>query len=95
MLAESMRPAPREVVGKALVKLRMLTASRDPGATSTALMMAAYADELADLPGDAVMAGIAAWPRTNKFWPTLAELRAECAKHCEHRLMIAEAVGAR
>ena len=68
---ESLRPASEDFILAELGRLRALTVSRDIG-QDLALVFAAYADELAQYPADAVREVLRGW--RGKFWPTWAEL---------------------
>lgn len=72
--AESMlQPAGEGLIVAELGRLRMVTVSRDVG-QDLALMFAAYTDELSRYPADAIRDVLRAWPRTQRFWPSIAEL---------------------
>jgi hypothetical protein len=59
------------------------------------MMLGAYIDALRDHPGDALRAALRAWPRTNKFWPTLAEIEDAVSALTNSRRMIERAVNQR
>jgi len=84
--------APRGEVLRALALMRSSTIARPSAETDTVLILAAYADELDEFPGDAVLAAIRAWPRNNKFWPALAELIETIGPFWEQRRWLAEAI---
>jgi hypothetical protein len=50
-------------------------AARERSGDDVAMLIAVLARELADLPGFAVRAALARWRRSEKWWPSLAELR--------------------
>ncbi len=70
---EMLRPAHPKLILKELARLRMLTVSRDIGA-DVELLLAAYTAELRDYPADIITEALRAWPKTQRFWPSLAEL---------------------
>jgi hypothetical protein len=88
ILEEAMRPALRVELIKALGRLRALTISRTADGAESAMIFTAFADELAEWPGDAVMSALAEWPRTHKFWPTLSEILDEVRKLADVRLAL-------
>jgi len=88
ILEEAMLPAPRVEVIKALGRLRALTVSRSTDSAEGAMIFAAFADELAEWPGDAVISALAKWPRKSKFWPALAEILDDVRETAEERLAI-------
>lgn len=89
------RPAPKESVVTALIKVRLLTTGQSSQSDRAAqLALEAYAEELADYPGDAVLTALQAWPRKNKWWPALAELVALIEPLCERRRWLTEAINA-
>lgn len=67
-------PCSRSRLLAELARLRTLTVSRDPGAADLELIFAAYADELADYAEDAIVDVLRGWAKTERFWPSLAEL---------------------
>ncbi len=92
VLDAAMMPAKRAETVKTLVRLRLLTVARAATEDDVSMTLAAYADELADLPADAVRVAASMWARANKFWPSLAELRSGAERLCKHRLMLTEAI---
>lgn len=56
-----------------LARVRVMTASRDIG-LDLQMALAAFVDELMRYPADAVTEVLREWPRTQRFWPTMAEL---------------------
>jgi hypothetical protein len=71
---EMLRPTREDIVLAELRRLRAVTASREIGQDTLALTFAAYADELLQYPADAVRTVLREWPRSNRFWPSMAEL---------------------
>lgn len=69
-----LQPAPAQLILAELTRVRALTISRDQSTADLELVAAAYADELREFPIDAVKGVLREWPRTHRFWPTLAEL---------------------
>lgn len=70
---EALAPANEDFVLAELARLRALTVSRDIGQDLT-LVLSAYADELMRYPADAILEVLRAWPKSNRFWPGMAEL---------------------
>jgi hypothetical protein len=93
LLKLASQPAGREIILRALLKLRLLTSGKSAGDGEEAqLSLQAYAELLSEYPGDAVLDALQAWPRKNKWWPAFAELAAEIEPHCEHRRMLMQAL---
>ena len=87
------RPAPKESIVTALAKVRLLTSGQSSqGDRGARLALEAYAEGLADYPGDAVLTALQAWPRKNKWWPAFAELVAEIEPLYERRRMLTKAI---
>jgi hypothetical protein len=70
---EALRPASEQVIVAELGRLRALTVSRDIGQDLT-LVFAAYTSELLKYPPDAIRRVLRAWPKTQRFWPSMSEL---------------------
>lgn len=70
----ALQPAPPQKVLAELTRLRALTVSRDQSTTDLELIAAAYTDELKKYPLDAVVEVLRDWPRSHRFWPSMAEL---------------------
>ena len=64
-----------------LTKLKAVTRPRSQGVEDFRLQMATMARGLVDLPDAAVESGCMAWAETSPWFPSLAELRAECIRH--------------
>lgn len=92
ILATSMRPASRDALARELVRLRAVTVSRNAGAEDQALILSAYAEALAELPGNAVIATLCDWAKQNKFWPALAEIVDGTNDRCRHRRAMMAAI---
>lgn len=93
LLTAAMRPAPQKMLAQELSRLRVLTVARNMGQEDLKALVSIYLEELAAYPADATIATLRAWPRENKFWPTLAELIAKIRECCEWRVMLARALG--
>lgn len=70
----ALRPATPQKILAELTRLRALTVSRDQATLDLELIAAAYTDELSRYPADAVVEVLRDWPRSNRFWPSMAEL---------------------
>lgn len=92
LLMTAMKPAPAKTIISELARLRQLTIARNSSQEDLRLVAAIYAEELSMFPADATIATLRAWPRKNKFWPTLAELLPEIRNACPWRMMLAEAL---
>ncbi|HEX5321477.1 MAG TPA: hypothetical protein VFW46_20130 [Stellaceae bacterium] len=66
-------PASEAFIVAELGRLRSLTVSRDIG-QDLALVFAAYVGELREYPADAIRDVLRGSARSNKFWPSIAEL---------------------
>ncbi len=66
-------PATEEEIVRELGRLRALTVSRDIG-NDLSLVFAAYTHELRQYPAEAIRDVLRSWPRTQRFWPSMAEL---------------------
>lgn len=77
---------------KKLAELRVLTAHRARDGIDVELMAGAYTERLAAYPADIVVAAVEGWANREEFWPTWAELKAECDKRMRGRKMIRQAL---
>ncbi len=66
-------PATEGEIVRELGRLRALTVSRDIG-SDVSLVFAAYTQELRQYPAEAIRDVLRSWPRTQRFWPSMAEL---------------------
>ena len=64
-----------------LTKLKSVTRPRSQDAIDFKLQIAAMARGLIDLPDLSIESGCASWAETSQWFPSLAELRAECLKY--------------
>ena len=88
----TMRPLPAKDIKLALAKLRVSTASRSASGEDLAFIVATFAEWLAEYPADAVLSGIENWRKTQKFWPTEAELRADIEERTYRRVALIAAL---
>ncbi len=86
------RRAGPDLAAKKLTELRALTVSRARGDIDTSLMAAAYTQRLAEYPPDVVVAACDGWANREEFWPSWAELKAECDKRMRGRDQIRDAL---
>lgn len=75
VLETSMKPTPRELVAKELVRMRGLTKARAETAEDMQMIVAAFLDEIRDYPADVVVNACRRWARAEKWWPSWAELK--------------------
>jgi hypothetical protein len=80
------------VAARKLAELRVLTAHRARDGIDVELMAGAYTERLAAYPQDIVVAAVDGWANREEFWPTWAELKAECDKRMRGRKMIRQAL---
>lgn len=85
-------PCDRWVAAEKLAELRVLTVHRARDGNDTELMAQAYTDRLAQYPADVVIAATKAWSDREEFWPSWAELKAECDKRMRGRVQIRDAL---
>jgi hypothetical protein len=86
------RPCHANVAAEELAHLRVLTVHRQRDSKEMELMAVAYTQRLAEYPTDVVIAACKAWADREEFWPSWAELKAECDKRMRGRLQIREAL---
>lgn len=94
-LGELMAPAPSKFVATKLAELRSLTAHRARPGDDVEMMATAFTARLAKYPADVVAAACDAWADREEWWPSWAELKAECDKRMRGRLALAAALGTR
>lgn len=85
-------PCDPELAARKLAELRVLTAHRARDGVDVELMAGAYTERLAAYPADIVVAAVDGWANREEFWPTWAELKAECDKRMRGRKMIRQAL---
>lgn len=78
--------------GQKLAELRVLTVHRARDDVDMELLAQAYTSRLAEYPADVVAASTKAWSDREQFWPSWAELKAECDKRMRGRLQAREAL---
>lgn len=78
--------------GQRLAELRVLTVHRARDDVDMELLAQAYTSRLAEYPADVVAAATKAWSDREQFWPSWAELKAECDKRMRGRLQAREAL---
>jgi hypothetical protein len=86
------QPCDRREAAVKLAELRVLTVHRARDGNDMELMAQAYTDRLAEYPRDVVTAATKAWADREEFWPSWAELKAECDKRMRGRLQIRDAL---
>jgi hypothetical protein len=85
-------PCDPQLAARKLAELRVLTAHRARDGVDVELMAGAYTERLAAYPQDIVVAAVDGWANREEFWPTWAELKAECDKRMRGRKMIRQAL---
>lgn len=88
-MEESLAGAPVKVVARELARLRALTKMKD---TDAAMVAAAYAEEMARYPADAVAEVCRSWDGV--FFPAWSELRDRLETTVAHRRSLLAALGA-
>lgn len=85
-------PSGPRVAGRHLTELLALTVSRSRDDVDRELMGAAYTERLSQYPADVVKTACSRWADREEFWPSWAELKAECDKHMRGRKQIRDAL---
>ncbi len=85
-------PAAPSDCAMALGKLKAITISRNVTDEDLTVQIAAMAEELCPYPLDAVLDSCRAWARSEKFFPTWAELRVLCEERVLFRRALARAL---
>lgn len=88
----TLEPASEREIVVELGRLRSLTVSREIGA-DLSLAFAAYTEELRRYPADAVREVLREWPKTQRFWPSMAELVLRLDRLVKPRQALQEALG--
>ncbi len=86
------QPCDATLAAKKLAELRVLTVHRARDGIDVELMAGAFTQRLAQFPADVVVAACDAWSNREEFWPSWAELKAECDKRMRGRLQIRDAL---
>lgn len=85
-------PCEPRLAAEKLAELRVLTVHRARDGLDVELMATAYTGRLAKYPPDVVVKACDAWADREEFWPSWAELKAECDKRMHGRLAIKRAL---
>ena len=80
-----MTPATEEILAKELLRLRVVTASREKSNIDLELMAAAYIDDMRKYPADIAAKVIR---KRRQWWPTLAELADDADKMLATRKLL-------
>jgi hypothetical protein len=73
------RPSQAEAV-KEITRCLSVTAARAKDSADLKMMLGVMAEELSEFPADVVRESLRDWSRTEKWWPTLSEIRERCLK---------------
>lgn len=73
-LKAAITPAPRDVLIKALGEVGICCAMNSLQSESVKGTLAIFAARLGDLPGDAVIDALRAWPNDNRWFPSLNDI---------------------
>ncbi len=92
LVERAMAPAPVQLIQRSLARLRAGTAGRAVEGDDLAMTMQVMAEECAEYPGDVVQAACLRWMRSEKWFPSLSELRDELQRLSRNRRLIAEAL---
>lgn len=74
------QPAGPKMVNGAAARCLSVTKSRATDGMDLRMMLAVFADELAEFPEDVVATAFRNWARREKWWPSLAEIRDHCQR---------------
>lgn len=85
-------PAPADMAATKLAELRAVTVHRARDGIDVELLATAYTQRLTRYPVDVIAAACDAWADREEFWPSWAELKAECDKRMRGRLALARAL---
>lgn len=93
LLKASLTPAPKDVLVKELTKLATKTAMRKEEQGDLKLKIAAYLEELEQLPADMAIHALKTWPRRpqGKWFPSWAELYGLVEPELRDRQLLLEA----
>lgn len=91
----SLASSPPTLLASELARLRAMTKARAEDGRDVALMAAAYAEEMAAYPADAVRWACRKWARMEKFWPAWSELQALLDRAVAERSALKKALSAR
>lgn len=78
-------PCPAAKIAPEIIRCLQLTASRERDGMDLRMMVASLSEELAEYPWDVVRTALREWPRSEKWWPTLSEMREACHWRVERR----------
>lgn len=85
-------PCEPSLAARKLAELRALTVHRARDGVDVELMAGAFTERLAQYPADVVVAACDGWANREEFWPSWAELKAECDKRMRGRIQIRDAL---
>lgn len=83
---------PRPTLMEELLRVRICTRMREQDLMTEKAMLSYFADELARYPYDAIFDACRDWVRRETFFPTIAELRAECDRRVRRRKKLQQAL---
>ncbi len=78
-------PAKAARIAPEIIRCLQLTASRERDGMDLRMMVASLSEELAEYPWDVVKTALREWSRSEKWWPTLAEMREACQWRVDRR----------
>jgi len=89
------KPAPDDMILRALLKLRSLTAWRGIGDADLDMTLEAFAEKLSEYPADAVIQALNEAPDKSKWFPTWFDLKTHISYLSQRRRLILEAIDRR
>ena len=91
-LEKSIAPAKTDELKSELMRLQLLTMSRNLGENEKALQYTAFGEELKKYPADLVRDALRMWPTKSKFFPAFQEVLELIEPEFKSRLMKLEAI---
>jgi len=91
-LAPWLQPLDRREAVKALAQLRLLVRRRNETNDDLDAQTALYAAKLEAYPADVVVHVIGKWADREEWWPSWAELKAQCDRHSRRRMALKAAL---
>ncbi len=89
---DACKPCDMRFAAGKLAELRALTAHRAKDGVDMDMVADAFTRRLTEFPPDVVTAAVNAWADREEFWPSWAELKAECDKRMRGRSQVREAL---
>lgn len=95
LVAHTLLPAAQNIIVSELARMRMMTKARPEAEGDLRLLGAGFAEEIRKYPSDVIRGACRKWSRTEKWWPSLAELTALLDRAVARRKFLEEAMARR